>query len=341
MEPIDSATDDVTNQDSEEHPKEPGANEDPLDLLYSEEVQEYVLDQPSSDYAWSGSLSNDTFFPSDSISCQGVVPTMVSSTTELLPIHPASTDEELVPIQPASTSVEGQPPTIQDFVNCCRGKSTTNGVRPTRPPWAPWGGKKTHISNACSDNDEELIPIQPASTSMEGQPPTIQDPKDTTTRRSSRSRNTTKPGARPTRPPFQKKKKRRHDVALTQMVAQVSDDDVLFGKGGKINKHRGNLKYHAAKKTLQLEYLDPKTTKPRKQELVKQLHTIVVQDMGGRFLTKVGGAMGGQQSQTELIWVEAHPRAALEKCRQALATPPISRTEQSSKCLMYLGMNKF
>jgi len=111
-------------------------------------------------------------------------------------------------------------------------------------------------------------------------------------------------------------------------VKHVRSIDVLFGKGGKINKHDGNLRYHHEKKQLQTEYLDPDTSKPRKRELVQVLYDIVV-DWGGRFLRCENDC-----------WYVAHREAALEKCRQALATPERSKEERAERRRLFLEKRK-
>jgi len=113
-----------------------------------------------------------------------------------------------------------------------------------------------------------------------------------------------------------------------RQVKIVRSKDVLFGKGGKINKHQGNLRYHNEKKELQKEYLNQATTKPRKRELVQQLYDVVIHDWGGRFLRR--GDEGGE------AWYEAHKEAALEKCRQALATPERSKEQRAARRRMFL-----
>ena len=123
-------------------------------------------------------------------------------------------------------------------------------------------------------------------------------------------------------------------------MAQVRDIDVLFGKGGKINKHSGNLQYHEAKKKLQKEYLNSNTTKCRKRELVKQLYNIVVQDWGGRFLRRSEDKGEDQSPDDDEGWTEASREAAMEKCRQALATPERSREERAARRRMFIEKKK-
>ena len=123
-------------------------------------------------------------------------------------------------------------------------------------------------------------------------------------------------------------------------AVEARDIDVLFGKGGKINKHVGNLDYHKAKKKIQREYLHPGTTKFRKRELVKELYNVVVHDWGGRFLRRVTEGEerdeDASQEEEEGRWVEALPNAAMEKCRQALATPDRSPEERAARRRLFI-----
>ena len=189
--------------------------------------------------------------------------------------------------------------------------------------------------------------------------PTIPPPKRVATRASSRSSTMKKNPKMPapsvkkvkvsssraarnsdTKQPARKKMKARKSQATAVVdapdheVSEIRLRDVLFGKGGKINKHKGNLEYHQEKKKLQAEYLGPSTSKARKRDLVCQLYNTVVHDWGGRFLRR------GDVDEGEERWYEAHEEAALEKCRQALATPERTKEERAARRRMFIEKRK-
>ncbi|KAL7559135.1 hypothetical protein ACA910_010216 [Epithemia clementina (nom. ined.)] len=221
------------------------------------------------------------------------------------------------------------------------------------------------LRDLFSDFKEEPVPSRTTSTSMEVPAKPIQDSKkgkEARRKSSSASRimnapNPVRREPRPKRalPPPSKQKKRlpprKHQrlgdgkVDKQEIVNVVRDIDVLFGKGGKINKHAGNLRYHEAKKDLQKEYLAPSTSKFRKRELVKELYSIVVDDWGGRFLRRAGSGaeeqLEGDEDESEGGgWLEALPEAAMEKCRQALATPERTREERAARRIMFIEKKK-
>lgn len=80
--------------------------------------------------------------------------------------------------------------------------------------------------------------------------------------------------------------------------------DVGLGRGGEMNRHPGNLRFHDAKRTLQPHYLacfkDSRTDVA--QALVDQVH-----QWGGRFLKK-----------DQKGYYEVHNHTARTKCSQAL-----------------------
>jgi hypothetical protein len=92
-----------------------------------------------------------------------------------------------------------------------------------------------------------------------------------------------------------------------KLYVEPTDEDVLFGRGGRSNHHPGNKCYHSEKQKIQQRYMtatkDDKTT--ISQELVDIIH-----GWGGRFLRLEDG--------TKDQWYEVLPIAARKKVSQAL-----------------------
>ena len=68
-------------------------------------------------------------------------------------------------------------------------------------------------------------------------------------------------------------------------ILEPNDNDVLCGRGGRINAHVGNVRFREMVQDRKKEYLDPKTKKLEKAHIAAQ----VVQDIRskeppGRFL---------------------------------------------------------
>ena len=102
-----------------------------------------------------------------------------------------------------------------------------------------------------------------------------------------------------------KKRTRKQYEPEVKAYVEPTDDDVLFGRGGRSNLHPGNIRYHEAKLRIQPRYLA--STKEEKtgvsQELVDEIHAY-----GGRFL-KLDEGQG---------WYEVLEIVARKKVSQAL-----------------------
>jgi hypothetical protein len=81
------------------------------------------------------------------------------------------------------------------------------------------------------------------------------------------------------RPPSRKKRKR--DFEKKWIGGEPSDLDVLMGRGGRTNHHKGNMRYLAEKERLQPKYLA--AAKEEKTEISQELVDIV-HAWGGRFV---------------------------------------------------------
>jgi hypothetical protein len=101
-------------------------------------------------------------------------------------------------------------------------------------------------------------------------------------------------------------------------VNEISQHDVLFGRGGGTNKHAGNVYF----RTL-VSYQQPVYVKSRKREKTMIAKAIVadIRSKGGRFLRKekyqavnIGSSSGSDSDR----WVDVGDKKAAEKTSQAL-----------------------
>jgi len=78
---------------------------------------------------------------------------------------------------------------------------------------------------------------------------------------------------------------------------QVSDNDVLFARGAKANRHPGNIRYRQEIQKLHPRYVDLKTTDEERVSMQKEIIDSVEQ-LGGRFLEedKIKDALKKKQS---------------------------------------------
>lgn len=83
-----------------------------------------------------------------------------------------------------------------------------------------------------------------------------------------------------------KRAPRKKLIPVNKTYLEYTDDDVLMGRGGKSNHHKGNMKYRAEIERLQVDY--KKTDdKDEKTSIAAQL-VARVQSYGGNFLEKDG-----------------------------------------------------
>lgn len=77
------------------------------------------------------------------------------------------------------------------------------------------------------------------------------------------------------------------------LIATLNDNDVLSGRGGRINNHPGNIAFRTIVEDYKHEYLDPRTRKLEKAHVAARL---VAQIRGmnppGRFLKEDSGNPG-------------------------------------------------
>lgn len=102
-----------------------------------------------------------------------------------------------------------------------------------------------------------------------------------------------------------KRERKNYDPPKGKRVYfDVTEKDVCMGRGGETNQHKGNHRYHEAKRNLQPVY--ERTPKAGRtgvaQRLVDQVHA-----WGGRFLKK-----------DKKGWYQVHNHTARTKCSQAL-----------------------
>ncbi|KAL3803711.1 hypothetical protein HJC23_003765 [Cyclotella cryptica] len=98
------------------------------------------------------------------------------------------------------------------------------------------------------------------------------------------------------------KKKKRRKRDLDESVCVPTDDDVLFGRGGDINRHPGNILFR--EEALKLRPWYEKSSKEVKCEISK----ILLESVKGRFLEKDGDG----------LWHEVNRNGARRKASQAL-----------------------
>ncbi|KAL3780675.1 hypothetical protein HJC23_007122 [Cyclotella cryptica] len=102
-----------------------------------------------------------------------------------------------------------------------------------------------------------------------------------------------------------KKKNRRERVLDMSTVCVPTDDDVLFGRGGDINKHPGNIFFR--KQALSLRTLYEESSKEEKFKF-SEILLKSVKGGGGRFLEKDGDG----------LWRKVSGNGARKKASQAL-----------------------
>eukprot|EP00527_Entomoneis_sp_CCMP2396_P000968 CAMPEP_0198141490 /NCGR_PEP_ID=MMETSP1443-20131203/4494_1 /TAXON_ID=186043 /ORGANISM="Entomoneis sp., Strain CCMP2396" /LENGTH=277 /DNA_ID=CAMNT_0043804263 /DNA_START=76 /DNA_END=909 /DNA_ORIENTATION=+ len=112
----------------------------------------------------------------------------------------------------------------------------------------------------------------------------------------------------------------------------VSDLDVLCGRGGKINKHPGNIAYRRVVEHNKTLY---KQAPKRHRILVSQSIVQTIQTHGGRFLQS-GQSTTGVSSHQGGVWTTIPFRRAVQKTSQALREPAQSENEvETKKCGKY------
>jgi hypothetical protein len=92
----------------------------------------------------------------------------------------------------------------------------------------------------------------------------------------------------------------------TQEILYAAKNDVLCGRGGETNNHRGNITYRLFVKACQSHYI---AAKRRQKPFIAQRIVLAIRQMGGRFLKK------DRESDT---WRDVGNVKAREKTSQAL-----------------------
>ena len=103
-------------------------------------------------------------------------------------------------------------------------------------------------------------------------------------------------------------------------------NDVLSGRGGRINSHSGNVRFREMVESLKRDYLDPRTKKLEKARIAARLvATIRRLDPPGKFL---------KEDPHTGMWLEIGDERAWKKAGQALReSAPEIRAEHQAKQL--------
>ncbi|KAL7471729.1 hypothetical protein ACHAXS_012017 [Conticribra weissflogii] len=107
-------------------------------------------------------------------------------------------------------------------------------------------------------------------------------------------------------------------------VRNPNSNDVLSGRGGRINSHSGNVRFREMVESLKREYLDPRTKKLEKARIAARLvATIRHSEPPGRFL---------KEDPHTGLWIEIGDERAWKKAGQALReSAPEIRAEQQAQ----------
>lgn len=107
-------------------------------------------------------------------------------------------------------------------------------------------------------------------------------------------------------------------------IRTPNKNDVLSGRGGRINSHTGNVRFREMVDGLKRDYLDPRTKKIEKARIAARLvATIRHSDPPGRFL---------KEDPHTGLWIEIGDERAWKKAGQALReSAPEIRAEQQAQ----------
>lgn len=94
-------------------------------------------------------------------------------------------------------------------------------------------------------------------------------------------------------------------------TAMIGEHDVLCGRGGATNSHRGNQAYRRLVQAHKNEYLQ---AKKKYKPVIAARVVKAVREKGGHFLKQEGNVLDG----TQLYWVDVGDEKAMEKTCQAL-----------------------
>jgi hypothetical protein len=107
-------------------------------------------------------------------------------------------------------------------------------------------------------------------------------------------------------------------------IRTPNNNDVLSGRGGRINSHTGNVRFREMVDGLKRHYLDPRTKKIEKARIAARLvATVRDLDPPGRFL---------KEDPSNGMWIEIGDERAWKKAGQALReSAPEIRAEQQAQ----------
>lgn len=177
----------------------------------------------------------------------------------------------------------------------------------TEPPHTVNDGPETQPTELCDHKEEsdEISKTHGTASSVSRGADEVQR-KSKVVRTS--NHNTFAPKETQTTRKRKTKKRRRPNYDPKEKVyVEPTDEDVLFGRGGRSNKHPGNIRYHAEKMKIQPRYL--LATKEEKTDISQELVDIV-KTWGGRFLKL--------EEKTTDQWFVTTNIAARKKVSQAL-----------------------
>ncbi|KAL7486152.1 hypothetical protein ACHAW6_011762 [Cyclotella cf. meneghiniana] len=107
-------------------------------------------------------------------------------------------------------------------------------------------------------------------------------------------------------------------------IRNPNNNDVLSGRGGRINSHPGNVRFREMVDSLKREYLDPRTKKIEKARIAARLVAVIRRsEPPGRFL---------KEDPHTGLWIEIGDERAWKKAGQALReSAPEIRAEQQAQ----------
>ena len=113
-------------------------------------------------------------------------------------------------------------------------------------------------------------------------------------------------------------------LPMVEYIRNIQSDDVLSGRGGATNSHKGNRAFRALVKQHQDEYLK---AKKRDKPAVASRIVELIRQQGGRFLRRWDTDAAGH-----VLWVDIGDERAREKTCQALreGAPELRRRQKAS-----------
>lgn len=106
-------------------------------------------------------------------------------------------------------------------------------------------------------------------------------------------------------------------------ILEPSTEDVLFGRGGAINRHKGNEQFRSIISVMQKSYNLDSNKKDDKTKISRNVVTLI-KNSGGRFLTRENISKSKKVTWSKW-WVEVDDNKAMSKTSQALREGAPSR----------------